>query len=178
MVTELFKSDDQLVQQLLIRARDVAKQITDLQHEAKRVEVATNRAKQYLAKLNDFLQAEGHAPVIVSDVRPTSGVGSPGNRSKTKPVRQAQWEGLSLPAIVERIVNSAPDKIHNADDVIPKVFEIKSPADRKMVLHDVRGTMQRGAKAGLFTRVGRGKYRAKAITPAQRQDRQERLVGA
>ena len=154
-------SDEQYVLQTEMRARQKAKDIANLLHQQKGIEMEIERAKAYLERLNEFLKAEGHAPVLLTEPRPTSNVGTTGNRSKQKPLRKIEWEGMSLMAIIQNIVDSSPNEAHNAERILSKIFEIKSPTDRLMVLHDVRSTLQTGSRQGRWDRVGRGLYKSK-----------------
>ena len=154
-------NSEQFVMGVLNRAKQKAGDITNLLHQQKGIVMEIERAKEYLEKLNAFLQAEGHRPVLLTEPRPTTNVGIPGNRSKKKPLRKIEWDGMSLMAIIQNIVDSSPNEAHNAEQTLPKIFEIKSPADRLMVLHDVRSTLQTGSRQGRWDRVGRGLYKSK-----------------
>jgi len=152
---------EHFVSEVLSRARQKASEIANLLHQQKGIVMQIERAKAYLEQLNAFLEAEGRAPVLLSEPRPTNNVGTPGNRSKQKPLRKIEWEGMSLMAIVQEIVDSSPNEVHNTERTLPKIFEIKSPTDRAMVIRDVRSTFQLGARQGRWERTGRGSYKSK-----------------
>ncbi len=159
-------NSEHFASEVLSRARQKAAEINSLLHQQKGIVMEIERAKDYLERLNQFLQAEGHAPVLLTQSRPTSNVGTPGNRSNKKPLRKMEWEGKSLTAILQEIVDSSPNEAHNAERTLPKIFEIKSLTDRAMVIRDVRSAFQTGARQGHWTRIGRGTYRSKkAIQP-------------
>jgi hypothetical protein len=154
-------NNEQFVSEVLNRAKQKAKDITNLLHQQKGIVMEIERANTYLEQLNTFLKAEGQVPVSISEIRPATTKGTPGNRSKQKPLRKIDWEGMSLMAIIQDILDSTPNESHNAERTLTKIFEIKSPADRLMVLHDVRSTLQTGSRQGRWNRVGRGLYRSK-----------------
>jgi hypothetical protein len=155
------RNDEQFVMDVRNRARQKSNDITNLLHQQKGIVMEIERAKAYLEKLNSFLVSEGHSPVLMTEPRPTANVGTPGNRSKQKPLRKIEWEGKSLMEIVQEIIDSSPEEAHNAERTIAKIFEIKNPADRLMVMHDVRSTLQAGSRQERWDRVGRGLYKSK-----------------
>ncbi len=154
-------NSEQFTMEVLNRAKQKARAITNLLHQQKGIVMEIERAKAYLEQLNVFLNAEGHAPVLLTEPRPTSNIGIPGNRSKQKPLRKIEWDGMSLLAIIEDIIDASPNETHNAERTLSKIFEIKSPADRRMVVADVRSTLQLGSRQGRWDREGRGLYRSK-----------------
>jgi len=154
-------SSDQFITEVLNRAKQKARDIADLSHRQKGIVMEIERAKVYLEQLNAFLKAEGHTPVTLTEINLTSAPGTPGNRSKQKPLRKIEWEGMSLMSIVQNIIDSSPNENHNAERTLVKIFEIKFPTDRLMILHDVRSTLQTGSRQGRWNRVGRGLYKSK-----------------
>jgi len=161
MVNNENGNNENFVLEVTNRAKQKAKDITNLLHQQKGIVMEIERAKAYLEQLNTFLKAEGHAPVLLTETHQTGIVGIPGNRSKRKPLRKIDWEGMSLMAIIQDIVDSSPNEAHNSERTLPKIFEVKSPADRLMVLQDVRSTLQAGSRQGRWDRVGRGLYKSK-----------------
>jgi hypothetical protein len=149
--------------QLHMRAEIKAKEYAELLHQRQVLEMRIERAKEYLEQLNKFLMAEGQQPVSMKTVLITkSGVGKPGNRSKAFPIRKMQWEGMSINQIVERILNASPDVSFHPKEVASLIYEIQSESDLRMVMRNIRSTMQRGARDGLWERTDRAKYKAKA----------------
>lgn len=150
--------------QLHMRAELKAKEYSELLHQRQDLERRIERAKEYLEQLNNFLLAEGQQPVSMKTVLLTkSGVGKPGNRSKAFPIRKMQWEGMSINQIVERILNASPDVTFQPKEIASLIYEIQSESDLRMVMRNIRSTMQRGARDGLWERTGRAKFKAKVI---------------
>jgi hypothetical protein len=149
--------------QLNMRAQQKAKEYVELVHERQRLEMRIERTKEYIEQLNIFLRAEGQQPVLIKEV-PIVGsiVGKPGNRAKDFPIRKVQWEGLTINEIIERILNTSPDMAFRPSEIAAGVYEIESDTDLKMVMHNMRSYMQRGARDGKWERVGRGKFKAKS----------------
>jgi len=149
--------------QLHMRAQQKAKEYAELLHERQRLEMLIERTKGYVEQLNNFLRAEGQEPVpIKAAPHLRSAVGKPGNRSKALPIRNMKWEGMTINQIVERILNASPDVSFHPKEVAPLIYEIQLDSDLYMVTRNVRSTMQRGAREGLWERTGRAKFRAKA----------------
>ena len=149
--------------QLHMRAQQKAKEYAELLHERQRLERLIERTKGYVEQLNNFLRAEGQEPVsIKAEAHLGSAVGKPGNRSKALPIRKMQWEGITINQIIESILNTSPDVSFHPKEVAPLIYEIESESDLYMVTRNVRSTMQRGAREGLWERTGRAKFRAKA----------------
>jgi|GEM_PF-3259402 len=154
--------DKGFVFQLHMRAQQKAQEYTELLHELQRLEVRIERTKQYVEQLNNFLVAEGQKPIHIRAIsRSQSPVGKPGNRSKRMPVRKVKWEGMSINDIIIQILNNSPDFSFHPSDIIPLIYEIESEPDVKMVLRNVRTTMQRGVRDGRWERTGRAKFKAK-----------------
>jgi len=150
--------------QLHMRAEQKAKEYAELLHERQRLEMRIERTKGYVEQLNNFLKAEGQQPILIkTTTHPASAVGKPGNRSKAFPIRKMQWEGMSINQIIKRILNASPTVFFHPRDVAPLIYEIQSESDLRMVMRNVRSTMQRGAREGLWERTGRAKFRAKTI---------------
>lgn len=148
--------------QLHMRAQQKAKEYAELLHERQRLEMHIERTKGYVEQLNNFLKAEGQETISIKEPpRLGSGVGKPGNRSKALPIRKVQWEGMSINQIVERILNASPDVSFHHKEVAPLIFEIESDSDLRMVIRNLRSTMQRGAREGLWERTGRAQFKAK-----------------
>ncbi|MFC2032658.1 hypothetical protein ACFLUS_04800 [Chloroflexota bacterium] len=156
-------ADKVFLLQLHMRAETKAKEYTELLHECQRLEMRIERTKGYLEQLNSFLKAEGQAPVTLKVATSSTGsVGKPGNRSKELPVRKVLWEGMTVNQIIESVLNASPTVSFHPTEVSTLIYEIESEADMKMVVRNVRSTMQRGARDGLWDRTGRAKFRAKA----------------
>ena len=149
--------------QLLMRAERKATEIAELLHEQQRLEMRIERAKKYFEQLNIFLKAEGQQPVSIKRTSALgSGVGKPGNRSKSFPIRKVQWDGMSINQIIESILKATPEVIFHHTEVASQVYEIASDSDLRQVLPNMRSAMQKGARDGLWERARRGKFRAKA----------------
>jgi len=131
------------------------KRIRDIQEQQLQVE----RNKQYIKQLNDFLESEGERPEILMN-RPVVSAKRTGNRSKNMPLRQARWDGMSMNTITEKLLNDNIGKNYKPKEFASEVYEIKSDADLNMVIHNVRSTLQRGARTGLWTSPERGKFTA------------------
>lgn len=153
--------------QVRIRAQEKMKELLGIEHEIKGLEVQRERAKTYLESLNQFLEAEGERPESLKEARP-SGVGKPGNRSKNMPVRRVEWEGKSMNYIVGHILDASPDVIYHFSEIAPKIYEIQNELDLRKVAKNLRSTMQRGAKLGLWNKVGRAKFKGK-VSEGQRE---------
>ncbi len=150
--------------QLHMRAEIKAKEYAELLHQQRELEMRIERAKQYLEQLNKFLIAEGQQQVSLKTIVTTKiGVGKPGNRSKAFPIRKVQWEGMSINQIVERILNASQDAQYHPREIASLIYEIKNDSDLLRVMHNMRSTMQRGARDGLWERIGRAKFKAKVI---------------
>lgn len=148
---------------LHMRAQQKASEYAELLHERQRLEMRIERTKKYFEQLNNFLKAEGQEPVpMKATPHQGSGVGKPGNRSKAFPIRKMHWEGMTINQIIESILNASPDVSFHPKEVAPLIYEIQSDSDLYMVTRNVRSTMQRGAREGLWERTGRAKFRAKA----------------
>ncbi len=119
------------------------------------------RTKNYLEQLNKFLTAEGQEPISIKTTpHPGSAVGRPGNRSPALPIRKIQWEGMSINKIIERILNASPEVSFHPINVTPLIYEIQSDSDLSLVIRNVRSSMQKGAREGVWERTGRAKYKA------------------
>jgi hypothetical protein len=147
--------------QVRIRAEEKAKEYMARAHEIRRLEVLQVRTKDYVEQLNRFLEAEGQRPVLLKESHTISGVGKPGNRSKDMPVRKVEWEGMSMNEIVGRVLNATPDVTYHYTEIAPKIYEIYSDLDLRKVAKNLRSTLQRGVKDGLWERTGRAKFKAK-----------------
>lgn len=149
--------------QLHMRAEQKAKEYAELLHERQRLEMRIERAKGYIEQLNNFLKAEGQEPVTIKAMsRLGSAVGKPGNRSKGLPVRKVKWEGMSINEIVEHILDASPDVSFHPKEVASLIYEIQTDSDLRMVIRNVRSTMQRGIREERWERTGRAKFRGKA----------------
>lgn len=148
--------------QLHMRAQQKAQEYAELLHERQRLEMRIERTKGYVEQLNNFLKAEGQEPVQIKATPPKgSGVGKPGNRSKAFPIRRVQWEGMTMNQIVERILNTSPTVSFHPKEVAPLIYEIESDSDLHIVMRNLRSTMQRGDRDGLWERTGRAIFKAK-----------------
>lgn len=149
--------------QLHMRAQQKAQEYAELLHELQRLEMRIERTKEYFERLNDFLKAEGQETVPKAKIYQGSGFGKPGNRSKAFPIRKSQWEGMSINKIIAHILNSTPGVSFHTKEVAPLIYEIESDSDLKVVMRNMRSSMQRGARDGLWERTARAKYKAKVI---------------
>lgn len=148
--------------QLHMKAQQKAQEYAELLHERQRLEMRIERTKEYFERLNDFLRAEGQETVPVkTTLYLGSGFGKPGNRSKAFPIRKSQWEGIGINEIVAHILNASPDVSFHPKEIASLIYEIESDSDLKMVMRNMRSSMQRGKRDGLWVRTGRAKYKAK-----------------
>jgi hypothetical protein len=148
--------------QLYMRAEQKAKEYQELIHERQRLEMRIERTKEYVEQLNKFLIAEGQQPITIKTLPHIgSAVGKPGNRSKSFPLRQIKWEGMSINQIIENILNTSPTVIFHPKEIASIIYEIKSESDLRLVLRNIRSTMQRGAREGLWEKTGRAMFKAK-----------------
>lgn len=149
--------------QLHMRAERKASEYAELLHERQRLEMHIERTRGYIEQLNNFLKAEGQKPIPLKVMAGSrSAVGRPGNRSKALPIRNMKWEGMTINQIIESILKASPDVSFHPKEVASLIYEIQSDSDLYMVTRNVRSTMQRGAREGLWERTGRAKFRAKA----------------
>jgi len=149
--------------QLQMRAQQKAQEYADLIHQRQRLDMQIERTKQYVQELNNFLRREGQQTVpIKSAAHLESTVGKPGNRSKAMPLRRMEWDGMTVNQIITSILNRTPDASYHPSNVVSLIYEIESDADLKMVIKNIRSTMQRGAREGLWERSDRAQYKAKS----------------
>jgi hypothetical protein len=154
--------DKGFVLQLRMRAERKVQEYSELLHERQKLDMRIERTKEYIEQMNKFLEAEGQRPVHIKMVPPiVSVVGKPGNRSKTLPIRKMRWDGMSMNQIVEHILNASPTVSFHPKQVAPQIYEIESDSDLQMVIPNLRSTMQRGAREGLWERTGRAQFKAK-----------------
>lgn len=150
--------------QLHMRAEQKAQEYAALLQERQRLDRNIERIKLYVEQLNSFLRAEGQDTVpIKATPRMGSGVGKPGNRSMAFPIRQMQWEGMTINEIIQSILNASQGVSFHSREVAALIYEIQSDSDSNMVMRNVRSAMQKGVREGLWERTGRGKFSAKAI---------------
>lgn len=158
-------NDKSFLLHLHMKAQQKAKEYAELFRERQRLDMRIERTKGYLEKLNDFLKAEGQEPVLIKAMPHVgSAVGKPGNRSKALPLRKMQWEGITINEIIAHILNASPDVSFHPKEVASLIYEIESDSDLKMVMRNMRSSMQRGARDGLWERTDRAKYKAKVTT--------------
>lgn len=156
--------DNGFVLQLIMRAEQKAKEYTETAHEIRRLEMRAERTKEYVEQLNKFIRAEGQQPISIKETSALgSGIGKPGNRSKSFPLRKVQWEGMSINQIIESILNATPGVSYHAKEVASLIYEIESDSDLSKVLPNMRSAVQKGARDGRWERTGRGKFSAKEI---------------
>lgn len=154
--------DKAFLLQLQMRAQQKATEYSELLHERDLIDMKLERTKGYIEQLNHFLRAEGQQAVSVkTSSSQASGVGKPGNRSKTLPLRKERWIGMTINQIVNQILNAAPGLSFHPKDMANEIYEIQSDLDLKMVLPNLRSSMQRGARDGLWDNAERGKFKAK-----------------
>ncbi len=154
--------DKSFLLHLHMKAQQKAKEYAELLRERQRLDMRIERTKGYLEQLNNFLKAEGQEPVMIKAMPHLgSPVGKPGNRSKALPLRKAQWEGMTVNEIIAHILHASPDVSFHPKEVAALIYEIDSESDLKMVIHNMRSSMQRGARDGLWERTDRAKYKAK-----------------
>lgn len=149
--------------QLHMRGQQKAKEYVELSHERQRLDMKIERVKAYVEHINTFLEDEDQPLISLKEAQPRGTVGRPGNRSKELPVRKIQWEGMSINEIIERILDASPGVSFHPKEVAPVIYEIQSDTDLRMVMRNVRSSMQSGARKGLWERTGRAKFRAKTI---------------
>lgn len=154
--------DKAFLLQLRLRAEQKVKEYNELLHERQRIEMQLERTKEYIEKLNVFLTAEGLESVSVKSNTLNSPVGRPGNRSSKLPIRKVQWEGRTINEIINIILQGNPDMAFHPNQVVQMIYEIQSEADNKLVIRNIRSTMQRGARDGLWKKTGRAMFKAKA----------------
>lgn len=152
------KDNNDFILQLRTRAQQKAKEMVELTHEKKRIDVHIQRTKAYIEQLNSFLEAEGQAPVSLKEQN--TRVGKSGNRAKGLPVRKLEWEGMSMNEIIQRILDKSPNIVYHPKEVAPLIYEIKSDSDLSMVYKNVRTTMQRGAREERWKKIGRAKFKS------------------
>ncbi len=154
--------DNGFLLQLSMRAEQKAKEYVELLHEQERLAMRIERTKVYLEQLNSFLRAEGQAPIhLKTTAGSRRGVGQPGNRSPKLPIRKIQWDGMTINEIIERILTTSLDASLHPKEVASLIYEIRSDSDLSMVIRNVRSSMQRGAREGLWEKTGRAMFKAK-----------------
>ncbi len=151
----------EFVDQLRQRTQEKAKEYVELVHKQRHIEMLIERTKTYVEELNKFLEHEGQPPIPLKEPRPGSVVGKPGNRAKDLPIRKAQWEGMTIDEIIQQILNASPNEVYHPNKLASQVYEIHSDSDLRMVIPNFRSMVQRGARVGLWDRVGRAKFKAK-----------------
>ena len=161
---EVNNDDKGFLLQLHMRAEQKAKEYEGVLHEIQRLEVRRERIKEYVEQLNKLLEAEGKEPVLMKAMPHLgSPVGKPGNRSRALPLRKMQWEGMTINQIIGSILNTSPTASFHPRVVSSLIYEIESDSDLHMVMPNVRSSMQRGAREGLWERTGRAMFKAKVV---------------
>jgi hypothetical protein len=149
----------------LLRQRIEAKisELATFEHDSRRILVQIERLKENIEKLNAVLESEGEDIIPMKRPLASVGVGKIGNRSKEFPLRKTQWDGMTVNEIVSKILESAPNSTFKANEIIPLIYEIQTNIDIQKVTSTMRSVMQKGERANLWVRTGRGKYKAKTL---------------
>jgi len=149
-----------LAELLLERADEKNAELTRLQYEQMRITIKLERVKDYLEKLNGFLEAEGLPRVRVRQRTQRRGFGQPGNRAKGMPLRKPEWDGMSLSEAVTVILSQTDEVVH-ADTLAHRIFEIETEAEKRKAKHSLVSTLRAGVKGGRWEGLGKNRYRGR-----------------
>lgn len=139
------------------KAHDKQSEFDRLLHEQRRIKLQLQKIKDYITHLNGLLEVEGISPISLRDTSDATGFAKPGNRSKNMPLRKSEWDGMSLSAVVERILSES-DEVYHADVLVERVYEIETEAGRKRAKHSLVGTLRQGVKAEKWQGFPGNKY--------------------
>ena len=149
-----------LVSTVSQRIQELKGEYYDLKHKRAGIDVALEKTKAYIDKLNVLLVSEGQQPIRIDVSLTGSIVRKPGNRAKDYPVRRVEWEGMPIRIIIGKILGEAHKPLH-ADDIGRRIYEVQADTDLKRVKPSLVSQLHRGSKMGHWEAVGRNTYKAK-----------------
>lgn len=155
-------TDNSFVDQLILRLQQKEIDYNELLQESRRIERDTVRIQEYIDQLKNFIRGEGRTPPVskvITVVR--SGVGKTGNRSKAYPLRKIQWENMTINQIIGSVLSVTPEATYHPTEMANETYEINTDSDLRKVLPNMRSSMQKGARDGLWENASRGRFKAK-----------------
>jgi hypothetical protein len=145
-------------EQVRVRAQEKRDEYYKVLHEIERLSRSAESIKCYLDTLNSFLLGEGESPISVNEPKQSGSiVGRPGNRGKDFPLRKAEWTGMTLDAIIAKILEGT--KTYHADDISRLVYDIQSDDDVRKVKRSLVSILRKGAGENLWEALGKNRYR-------------------
>lgn len=156
-------TDDRgFVDQLISRLQQKELECNDLLQEGRRIERDIGRTQEYIEQLKNFIQGEGGTlPKSKAITVARTGVGKTGNRSKAYPLRKIQWENMTINQIIGRVLSLRPEVSYHPTEMAKETYEIKTESDLHKVLPNMRSSMQKGSRDGLWEKAKtRGRFKA------------------
>jgi hypothetical protein len=154
------KSNAEFTEQVRVRAQQKRSEYYQILHDIERLNKSAENIKSYLDNLNSFLLGEGESPISVNEPKQSGSIVSrPGNRGKDFPLRKAEWTGMTLEAIITKILEGT--KTYHADDVSRLVYDIQSDDDIRKVKRSLVSILRKGAKEDSWYALGKNRYRGR-----------------
>ena len=153
------------VDTVIAEASRNAEEFDALVHEQLRIEAKLATLRERQTGLNQVLGTYGHASIGLHEPG-SKPFGTPGNRSTGMPLRNEQWQNVSLPVATKAILDQRPAIIFDTNALIEVVYEITSEEEGRAAKRSRRSTLMRGVKDGLWEGPAAGRYQSKLRSQA------------